>query len=158
MKKIPSICFLLFLGVSTTQAQDRQAIEAAVIAPIKQLFEGMAKKDTTLIKAVFHPMASLHTASTDKSGKAQYQSTEISRFITSIGKMAADQSLEERILEYQVKVDGPLAVVWTPYEFYFNEKFSHCGVNAFTLFKSEDTWLITAITDTRRRKGCEAKK
>ncbi|MEM0991522.1 MAG: nuclear transport factor 2 family protein [Bacteroidota bacterium] len=151
MKKIITIVLLSLFG-ATVQAQD--TTKAAILQPIQQLFEGMANKDTLLMKSVFHTDASLSTTYTDKAGKAQYKAEKIDNFITSIGKIPAEQQLEERILDYQVKVDDNLAVVWTPYEFYLNGNFSHCGVNAFTLFKAETGWVITAITDTRRRTAC----
>jgi len=54
-----------------------------------------------------------------------------------------------------VKIDGPLAIVWTPYKFYFNGKFSHCGVNSFQLVRFNGVWKIQYLIDTRRRAGCE---
>ncbi|MEM8524867.1 MAG: nuclear transport factor 2 family protein [Bacteroidota bacterium] len=155
MKQITISLFLLVSFLSQLQAQNQAKENAAVIAPIKQLFEGMMNKDTNAIKAVFHPDATLNTVQVNKEGKAKYSNTPIEQFITGIGKIPTKQKLEEKILSYEVKVDGNLASVWTPYEFYFSEQFSHCGVNVFTLFKSEEGWLITAITDTRRREGCQ---
>jgi hypothetical protein len=35
------------------------------------------------------------------------------------------------------------------------DRFSHCGVDAFTLAKEDDAWKIVALTDTRRRQGCD---
>ena len=32
-----------------------------------------------------------------------------------------------------------------------NEKLSHSGVNAFTLFKEKDSWKIIYLIDTRRK-------
>jgi len=155
MKKI-ALGLVLSLGLlGNLYAQNDLEKNDEVIAPIKQLFEGMMKKDTNMIKATFHSDATLNTAFMDKEGKSQYTSTPIDQFITGIGKIPAKQKLEEKILSYEVKIDGNLASVWTPYEFYFSDKFSHCGVNVFTLFKSEEGWVITAITDTRRREGCQ---
>jgi hypothetical protein len=47
-------------------------------------------------------------------------------------------------------VDGPLATAWMDYTFHVGERFSHCGVNAFQLFRSDDGWQIIQIADTRR--------
>jgi hypothetical protein len=58
---------------------------------------------------------------------------------------------QEKILSYNIQIDGAMAQVWAPYEFYLNEKFSHSGVNAFTLFKEKDEWKIIYLIDTRRR-------
>ncbi|MEL6717912.1 MAG: nuclear transport factor 2 family protein [Bacteroidota bacterium] len=155
MKKI---IFSLILGLclfGNIYAQAEPDEQDEVTAPIKQLFEGMMKKDTNLIKAVFHPTATLNSIGVNKDGVPLYSNTPIDVFITGIGSIPAKQKLEEKILSYEVKVDGNMASVWTPYEFYFGGQFSHCGVNVFTLFKSEEGWVITAITDTRRREGCQ---
>jgi hypothetical protein len=55
-----------------------------------------------------------------------------------------------------VLIDGNLASVWTDYKFYIGEKFSHCGVNSFQLFKGDDGWKIIYIIDTRRKDNCNS--
>jgi hypothetical protein len=50
--------------------------------------------------------------------------------------------------------DDGIASVWTPYAFYFEGKFSHCGVNSFQLMNVQGKWKITMITDTRRKTDC----
>ena len=59
--------------------------------------------------------------------------------------------IKEKLLSWEIHVDGRLASVWTPYEFYINGKLSHSGVNVFTLFKNNGVWTIISIIDTRRR-------
>lgn len=61
-----------------------------------------------------------------------------------------DQKWDERLLHYNIQVDGNMANAWTPYEFWFNDAFSHCGVNSFQLFKNGDQWKIIYLIDTRR--------
>jgi hypothetical protein len=59
---------------------------------------------------------------------------------------------EERILNYNVQIDGNLAHVWTPYEFYINDQLSHIGTNSFTLYNDNGKWQIIHLIDTRRKK------
>ena len=54
-----------------------------------------------------------------------------------------------------IKIDGNLASVWTPYEFYLDNNFSHCGVNSFQLFNNNGNWEIIYIVDTRKKLGCK---
>jgi len=75
-------------------------------------------------------------------------------FIKAIAERLEDQKWEERLLDYKVQIDGNLAHVWTPYEFWFNGAFSHCGANAFTLAKTDDGWKIVHLIDSRRRSSC----
>ena len=58
---------------------------------------------------------------------------------------------QEKLLSFSIQIDGSMAHAWTPYEFYINEKLSHKGINAFTLFKENELWKIIYIIDTRRK-------
>jgi hypothetical protein len=120
---------------------------------IDQLFEGMRLTDSTLIKGVFDKDAKLSTVY-DLDKRARLKSTSIKTFVTTAGT-THDGVWNEKVLSYEIKVDGILATVWTPYEFYVDSTFIHCGVNAFTLIKPADKWLITSIVDTRRTINCK---
>ncbi|NJM79889.1 MAG: hypothetical protein HC854_10245 [Flavobacterium sp.] len=74
-----------------------------------------------------------------------------SDFLKSISSIPVTMTFEERILEYKIETDGLLAHVWTPYEFYVNDKLSHKGVNSFTLIKENETWKIVHVIDTRNK-------
>ena len=82
------------------------------------------------------------------------QNERVSDFVNSISTAKKD-SLDERITFETIKVDGPLASVWTPYKFYYAGKFSHCGVNSFQLVRINGRWKIQFLIDTRRRQGCD---
>lgn len=51
----------------------------------------------------------------------------------------------ERGFRAEVRVSGPLAVVWLPYDFYLDGRWSHCGVDAFTLLKADGRWRIATL-------------
>ncbi len=61
---------------------------------------------------------------------------------------------DERLRNTAVRVDGPLASVWTEYAFYAGPRFSHCGVDARQLARTAAGWRIVALVDTRQRTGC----
>ncbi len=143
------LLFLLFCS-STLFAQSSE--RAAVIAPIQQLFKGMLEKDSSMLRATLYPDARLGTTFTNKEGKPQFRTEDVEKFVQSIG--TSEHLLEEKIWSYKTQIDGNLATVWTDYTFYLNGKLSHCGVNSFELFKTEDGWKITSIVDTRRRNNC----
>ena len=50
--------------------------------------------------------------------------------------------IDERGFGPTALVSGPLAVVWMPYDLYVNGAWSHCGVDAFTLYKVAGAWRI----------------
>lgn len=110
----------------------------------------MKNSDTAALKACFAENAVLQTIGRD--GAVRNES--VSGFITQIGKLPKD-SADERITFETVKVDENLAVVWTPYQFFYAGNFSHCGVNSFQLVRQNGRWRIQYLIDTRRRKGCQ---
>jgi hypothetical protein len=61
---------------------------------------------------------------------------------------------DERIEFGTILVDDNLASVWTPYQFYYDGKFSHCGVNSFQLVRGGEGWKIQYLIDTRRKQPC----
>lgn len=147
----------LFLSLTVLLATvniNAQSAEDSVKTTINNLFAAMKNADQSLFKTVFSDNAILQTISRDKEGKTVVTSESVQEFGDFIGKVKKD-SADERISFETIKIDGPLAIAWTPYNFYFNGKFSHCGVNSFQLVRLNGEWKIQYIIDTRRRAGCK---
>ena len=51
----------------------------------------------------------------------------------------------ERGYRPEVRVQGPIAVVWYPYDLYIDGSWSHCGIDIFTLIKRADGWRIVTM-------------
>lgn len=64
--------------------------------------------------------------------------------------------LEERMWEPQVMIHDRLALVWTPYDFHRDGRLSHCGIDAFSLIRTDDGWRIAGVTYTVEPVGCAA--
>lgn len=145
--------FYLFLFVSTTifgQTNEKREAKQAV----DTFFEGFHKGDTALMKTVMADKILMQTAYKNKEGKDILVTDDPNKLITAIADRPEDQKWDERLLDYSIQVDGNMANAWTPYEFWFNGEFSHCGVNSFQLFKDGDQWKIIYLIDTRRRSDC----
>ena len=144
--------FVLLLTICslTTYAQKD---EDKVKAPITQFFEGMRRSDSNMIKASLAPNAILQTIAKNKEGKTVVHTENMARFITAVTQ-PHDKVYDERITFNTIKIDAVLATVWTPYQFYVGDTFSHCGVNSFQLVRIEGAWKIQYIIDTRRKEGC----
>ncbi|GAB3513876.1 nuclear transport factor 2 family protein [Spirosoma knui] len=150
MKNVSFILFgLLFAIPAFAQSND----EAAVKTTIKLLFDGMRKGDSTQVKNAFAPTATLQTITKSKEGAVSVRNEDIRKFAASVVKYPP-LALDERLSGIDVKIDAELATAWTPYVFYFQDKKSHCGVNAFTLIKENGNWRIQNIIDTRRKDNC----
>ena len=154
-KNFLTLLAFLFLGSLFAQSK---AEKDKVMQPIRQLFEGMRKSDSASIRQCFHISARMQTIALDKEKKPILVEESLDRFLKAIAT-PHPEIYDERILKYEVLIDDNLASVWTEYEFYVGERFSHCGVNAFQLAKNaENEWKIIQVTDTRRKEPCKGQK
>jgi len=151
MKRLSFSLFVLTALTFSSQlkAQDE---EAAVKAVIETMFDSMREADSAKLHTVFIDEVIMQSI-IPKRGVMSINKGNLQGFLTGIGT-PHEHVYDERILDYQIKIDGPMATVWTPYEFYLGEEFSHCGVNSFQLMKKAEGWKIIYLVDTRRIKDC----
>jgi hypothetical protein len=145
--------FAIVLMTITANVQ-AQSAEDSVKAVINQLFTSMRNADSAGVVNCFSEKNILQTIIRDRDGNMGIRTELVSNFgrsIAGLQKNAAD----ERIEFESIKIDGALASVWTPYKFYFNGNFSHCGVNSFQLLREKNGWKIHFLIDTRRKEPCE---
>ncbi len=141
----------LFLIVNFEYSYGQVNQELQIKNTINVVFEAMKSSDSTLLKTVLHPECTLQTVGIKTGQPSVYKKDKIQNFITSIGTLRPNTTLEERLLSYQINIDEALAIAWTPYEFYINGKLSHFGTNVFTLIKTDTSWKIVSIIDTRKK-------
>jgi hypothetical protein len=144
--------FILLTSLCISFSIHAQTAEDSVKTTINNMFTAMRTGDTALFKSVFTDNAILQTIAR-REGKPVVITEDLDEFVYVVGKLKKD-SADERITFETVKIDGPLAIAWTPYSFYHNGQFSHCGVNSFQLVRLDGIWKIQYIIDTRRRQGC----
>jgi len=121
-----------------------RAEQQAVLSPITQLFDGMAKRDATAIKK---PLLSGGTMVLMRDGKPTQMTFE--DFADRVGKPGTTR-IQERIHDPLVRIDHDLAVVWAPFEFLVDGKVDHCGTDLFNLVRTDGKWVIATIADTGR--------
>lgn len=146
----PALFSLLTLLVPALAAQ---TVPDDPMVPVTELFDAMLASDSTRLAATLHPDARLMTTAVRPDGTPVLATTPIAAFLTSVAG-AKPGALREKLYDVEVRVDGTMAMAWTPYRFYLGERFSHCGVNQFTLVRTADGWKILQILDTRRRDDC----
>jgi len=157
----PAAIFLISsLPAATTHApasglnRDIRAVDSAepqaVLEPITQLFDGMAKRDAAAIKK---QLLSGGTMVLMRDGKPTQMTFEA--FAERVGRPGTTQ-IEERIHDPLVRIDNDLAVVWAPFEFLIDGKVDHCGTDLFNLVRKDGKWVIASVADTGR-KDCQVK-
>jgi hypothetical protein len=148
------ILIILTASLFYSSSANSQTAEDSVKTVINQLFAAMKGADAQRLKETFADSAVLQTIRRNKEGAYFVENENVKDFVEYVGKSKKD-SADEQITYETIKVDGPLASVWTPYKFYYAGKFSHCGVNSFQLVRINGRWKIQYLVDTRRRQGCE---
>jgi hypothetical protein len=146
--------FILLTVIFIVSASRAQSTEDSVKAVVNTLFAGMKNADAALFRTAFSDSAIMQTISRTRDGNTVVRNESLGEFAEFVGKLKKD-SADERISFETIKIDGPLAIVWTPYNFYHNGQFSHCGVNSFHLVRFSSGWKIQYLIDTRRRQGCQ---
>lgn len=136
---------LLFFIFDFSFAQEKEIQQT-----IETFFEAFHQRDSIKLQAVCSENLVLHSISESGNG-TKFSIEKASNFYKSIATIPVIMKFEEKILSYNIQIDGAMAHVWTPYEFYVNDKLSHSGVNSFQLFQENGVWKVVYILDTRRK-------
>lgn len=129
--------------------------ESDVRQAIDDFFEYFHQQDTVTLRTMLADDVQLRSISRNRAGEIQMRAQPMDNFLASLASIPDTLSFQEKLLDYEIAIDGDMATAWTPYEFYLGGNFSHCGVNAFQLFHDGSGWRIIALADTRRRAGCK---
>ncbi len=125
------VLFFMFLGFyCNAQKQEVQKC-------IETFFEGFHQKDSIKMKLVCSDKIILQSIS-ENPLKGNKLSNEMAKeFYKSIASIPASMKFQEKILSYNIQIDGSMAHVWAPYEFYLNDKLSHAGVTLLHYLKKK---------------------
>jgi hypothetical protein len=150
MKKIILSSLILLASIKIfAQQADRDAVKQT----INTMFDAMRKGDSTMLRSTFHKNIVFEGVANKKDGTVELNIDNPNDFIKAVGT-PHKEIWDEQITFNDIKIDGDLASVWTPYKFYLGKIFSHCGVDVFTLMRTPAGWKIIYIIDTRRKGNC----
>lgn len=145
------VSLLCVVAFSTTiNAQDEKR---EVMAVAQQFFDALEKGDTVSFRGLFVEDGRNYFIQ-DKDSKAQSGSRSPKSF-----HYNKDRIVRERFIPgaVEVLIQGRIAVVWGKYNLWINDKFSHCGVDAFTMLKTDQGWKISALSYSMEYEGCDVK-
>ncbi len=159
MRFILVSCFLL-LSILNLSAQKKPAKSnlspevTSIEATVKKMFDGMRKGDSAMVRSVLAKNVRFYGVGTNKNGETVLRESPAQGFLTAVGTPHSEV-WDERIWDGKTEIDGDLATYWCQYAFYLGDKFSHCGVDAFQLYRTKEGWKIFLLTDTRRKENCD---
>lgn len=152
MKRLILLAFLFISILSYSQTTESEK-SAKVL--IESFFEAFHVQDSTRLKSFAHPNIKMQSVAIDAYGNTELSTLEYSSFLSSIASIPQSTKFEEKLHEFEIKINGMIANVSTPYSFYVNNELSHCGVNTFQLMKTKGEWKIIYLVDTRSKLGCQ---
>ncbi len=147
MKVKLALLFLFF----TVQiyAQDKTRIEVKTV--VDNFIQALNQQDTKTMLHLMDRNIGFMTVFFDGNNSI-LAAESVEMFIDNI-ESAEPGMIEEELLNYKITTSEALATVWSEYNFFVNGKLTHCGENAFQLYKSPKGWKIIQITDTRYNKA-----
>jgi hypothetical protein len=137
------LCFLLLATPSVASAQSNRADSLAVLAFADSALAVISRNDFAALANMMLPEAMTFATQAGRSGVSIRPSTR-----AQMGAVTSTVKFLERGYRGEAKVDGPIAMVWLPYDFHLDGKWSHCGVDIFTLIKGSDGWKIASLVYT----------
>lgn len=147
---------MLCLGFSV-QAQEPDTYKE-LRGTIETFFEGFHERDSMVMKSVASDEMVMQTIGLDEDGETVLEQVDFSEFLRSIVEIPAESTFREALHSFEVRAEGDMATVWTPYSLFMDGVLSHCGVNSFQLMKERDGWKIIYLVDTRSKEECEEKE
>jgi hypothetical protein len=126
-----------------TQKQIEDRTE--VLATVRELFRALGARDIVRLESLHLPQAQITAVPTGEASEFP-RTRSLPAVLESIAAITVPMT--ERIWDPEVRVDGDVASVWAPYDFYVDGSFSHCGHDAVHLLRADGQWRVVSMTYT----------
>jgi hypothetical protein len=136
---------------ASAQASGPERDRDEIVATVQRFFDTMATRDVDGAGQVLLPGGSLVSVRT-QDGNVVVRTSPHQAYLDGLASRQAD--VLERMWDPEVRVHGPVATLWTRYDFFRNGAFSHCGVDAFDLVRTESGWKISGGVYTVETADC----
>jgi hypothetical protein len=130
---------LFIAAAASASAAPAASPEQEVVKTVQALFDAMAARDESAIKALMTADATLASLRTNQTTSSLTGAEFAARIA------AAKEPLLERMWQPKVLVEGGIATLWAPYDFHRNGRLTHCGVDSVTLFETPSGWRISGV-------------
>lgn len=143
----------LSIAVASTLAVPAQGVSDrdAVLKTMQVFFDTMTARDVEGARKILVPQSRFHAMNTAKP-ESEPRALSTEEYLAQLQQ--SKQTMRERIWNPDIRVHGPIATMWAPYDFWIDGKYSHCGVDAFDLIKTPEGWKISGGVYTMEVK-CE---
>ena len=136
-----ALCLLLSARVSRAQTADVDT--KAAIAVADSVLVALSSGDQATLKRLTLDSAIVGGAGV-RNGVERVSVGSWARYTSRTGP----SDFTERGFGATARVQDRVAQVWVPYDLYVGKTWSHCGVDAFTLLKSDGRWRVASLIYT----------
>ncbi len=120
--------------------------EAEIVAAVETVFHALETGDGDRLRGIMAPDVVMRWAEIP-GGEDVLGRATVDQLVARIE--GSPEPLVERMWDPEVRVEGRLATLWAPYDFYVGSELSHCGVDAATLLRGEEGWRVVGLSWTR---------
>jgi len=142
MPRLLTAALITLLCAPALHAQNADADARAVIAVADSVLAALSSGDNVTLKRLTLDSAVVGGAGMPNDVE-RMSLTSWTRFTSHPGS-----DFTERGFNATARVQDRVAQVWVPYDLYRGKEWSHCGVDAFTLLKSEGRWRVASLVFT----------
>lgn len=122
-----------------------------MVKVIRAFTDTMTAQDVEGARQILQPQGRFH-AMRMRDGKPDIRAFSNEEYFAEL--KGWKQKMIERIWNPDIRIDGLIATVRAPYDFWIDGKLNHCGIDAFDLIKTEEGWKIAGGVYTIESK-CE---
>lgn len=133
----------LFLLTPLARAQSTEADSKAVLAVADTVLLALSNGDSKTLARLTLDSAVIGGAGL-RNGVESLSLRSWGQYINRTGAA----TFNERGFGATARVQDRVAQVWMPYDLYLGDKWSHCGVDTFTLMKRDGRWRVAALVYT----------
>lgn len=151
MRFLALVLLLSVTPVPSTARAQTGADREAVLKTVRAFFDTMTARDVDGARKILMPQGRFH-AMRIQDGKPDVRAFSNEEYFSQLA--SSKQVMRERMWNPEVRIHGLIATVWAPYDFWIDGKFSHCGIDAFDLIRTEEGWKIAGGAYTIETK-CE---
>jgi len=137
MLRLFAILPALPVTVAAQAGPDRSEVETQILAVVDASLERISEED-------FEGLAGLLAEGAIVAGVREGRPPSV-RTRAEEAATRTDADLVERGFDADVRISGPVAMAWVPYDFYRDGTWSHCGVDVYSIARIEGAWKIVSI-------------
>lgn len=144
------LALLTTVALQAAPLQPADPEDKAVLATAQAFFDGFEKGDVAAMRATLLPNAQLMSLTSRPGGDTVLRRFSFEETFGVKPPVGAREWMWSPVIIRR----GALATVSAPYELAVNGRTVHCGLDVFTLAKTDGAWKIASISWTAEPEGC----